>query len=75
MRHHFHWVVATPNGNLAARSRRETTVTLCWIAARVPAGSWKSLAAKLPCWRKTHEAPGNVPRLELAPRTPGCTSA
>ena len=63
MRHHFHWVVAPPNGNLAARSRRETTVTLCWIAARVPAGSWKSLAAKLHRWRKINEFPEVTSRL------------
>lgn len=44
MLHHFHWVVETPKGNLVAGM---------WIAARLQADSWKSLAAKLVRWRKT----------------------
>jgi len=32
---------------IAARLRRETTLTLPWIAARLQAGTWKSLNAKL----------------------------
>ncbi len=40
---------------LAARLRRETTLTLRWIAARLHLGTWKSLNAKLHRWRKTHQ--------------------
>jgi GH24 family phage-related lysozyme (muramidase) len=49
--------------------RRETTVTLRWIVARLQAGSWKSLAAKLHRWRKTQDSPGNASRLLFDPRT------
>jgi hypothetical protein len=45
----------------------ETTVSLRWIAARFQAGSWKSLAAKLHRWRKTHDAPDNASRFYLTP--------
>ena len=104
MRHHFHLVVETPNGNLvtgmrgrsgtirgieakaerilrdelkrlrwsegqlpkriksdpaklamAARLRRETTLPLPWIAARLHWGTWRSLSAKLHRWRKENE--------------------
>jgi REP element-mobilizing transposase RayT len=41
---------------MAARLRRETTLTLPWIAARLRAGTWKSLNAKLYRWRKTNES-------------------
>ena len=41
--------------SLAARLRRETTLTLPWIAVRLHMGSWKSLNAKLHGWQKTHE--------------------
>ena len=41
---------------LAARLRRETTLTLPWIAARLHMGTWKSLNAKLHRWRKASEA-------------------
>ena len=40
---------------LAARLRRETTLTLPWIAARLHMGTWKSFNAKLHRWRKAHE--------------------
>jgi len=36
---------------LAARLRRETTLTMSWIAARLQAGTWKSPGAKLHRWR------------------------
>jgi REP element-mobilizing transposase RayT len=39
---------------LAARLRRETTLPLKWIAARVNLGSTKSANAKLHLWMKTH---------------------
>jgi hypothetical protein len=52
-----------PGATLAARLRRETTLTLPWMAARLQAGSWKSLAAKLHPWRKTHASPDNESRL------------
>ena len=42
---------------IAARLRRETTMTLPWLAQRLHAGTWKSLNAKLHQWRKTNEAP------------------
>jgi hypothetical protein len=48
---------------LAARLRRETVVTLRWMAARFQAGSWKSPAAKLHRWRKTQDSPDHVSRL------------
>ena len=48
---------------LAARLRRETTLTLPWIAARLQAGTWKSLNAKLHRWRKTNEDRPEVARL------------
>jgi hypothetical protein len=40
---------------LAARLRRETTLTIRWIAGRLHLGSWKSLNAKLHRWRRTNE--------------------
>jgi hypothetical protein len=40
---------------IAARLRRETTLSLPWIAARLQAGTWKSLNAKLHRWRKANE--------------------
>jgi REP element-mobilizing transposase RayT len=40
---------------LAARLRRETTLTLPCIADRLHMGSWKSLNAKLHRWRKMNE--------------------
>ena len=40
---------------IAARLRRETTLPLPWIAARLHAGTWKSLNAKLYRWRKINE--------------------
>jgi len=52
---------------LAARLRRETTLTLPWIAARLQAGSWKSLVAKLHRWRKTHDSSDNESRLWFDP--------
>jgi hypothetical protein len=42
---------------LVERLRRETALTLPWIAARLQAGSWKSLAAKLLRRRKIHASP------------------
>jgi len=40
---------------MAARLRRETTLTIRPIAKRLHAGSWKHLNAKLHCWRKANE--------------------
>ena len=40
---------------LAARLRRETALTLPWLAGRLHMGTWKSLNAKLHRWRKAHE--------------------
>jgi REP element-mobilizing transposase RayT len=40
---------------LAARLRRETTLTMAQVAARLHLGSWKSFAAKLRRWKKTQE--------------------
>jgi hypothetical protein len=48
---------------LAARLRRETTLTLPWIASRLHAGTWKSLNAKPPRWRKINEWPETGSRL------------
>jgi putative transposase len=42
---------------LAARLRRETTLKLPWISARLHMGTWKSLNAKLHRWRKANEIP------------------
>jgi len=42
---------------MAARLRRETTLTMREIAARLHMGSWKSLNAKLHQWRKANEKP------------------
>jgi hypothetical protein len=44
---------------IAARLRGETTLTLPWIAARLQAGTWKSLRAKLQRWRKINEPDAN----------------
>jgi REP element-mobilizing transposase RayT len=41
---------------IADRLRRETTLALPWIAARLHAGTWKSLNAQLYRWRKTNDA-------------------
>jgi REP element-mobilizing transposase RayT len=48
---------------MAARLRRETAVTLPWIAQRLQAGTWKSLTPKLRRWRKAHEAKRRVKTL------------
>jgi hypothetical protein len=40
---------------LAARLRRETTLTMAQIAERLLMGSRKSVAPKLHAWRKAHE--------------------
>ena len=40
---------------MAARLRRETTLPLPQIAARLHMGTWKSLSAKLRRWRKANE--------------------
>jgi len=48
---------------IAARLRRETTLTLPWIAARLHAGTWKSLNAKLHRWRKINEPDENRSKL------------
>ena len=48
---------------IAARLRRETTLTLPWIAVRLHAGTWKSLNAKLHRWRKMNEPPRNESEL------------
>jgi hypothetical protein len=40
---------------IAARLRRETPLSLPWIAARLQAGTWKSLNAKLHRWKKANE--------------------
>jgi REP element-mobilizing transposase RayT len=41
---------------IAARLRRETTLTLSWIAARLHGGTCKSFNAMLHRWRKEHES-------------------
>jgi hypothetical protein len=48
---------------LGARLRRETTLTLTEIAARLQMGSWKSFRAKLDRWKKAHETLEPVARL------------
>ena len=55
---------------LAARLRRETTLTLLEIAARLQMGSWKSFRAKLDRWKKSHETLEPVARLWFAPYSP-----
>jgi len=40
---------------MAARLRRETTLTIPLIAKRLNMGSWKSFSAKLHQWNKTHK--------------------
>jgi REP element-mobilizing transposase RayT len=50
MRNHFHLVV-----EMAARLRRETTLTMSQVAERLRMGSWKSLNAKLNHWRKENQ--------------------
>jgi putative transposase len=48
---------------VAARLRRETTLTLPEIAVRLHLGSWKSFSAKLHRWKKAREIEYNVPKL------------
>jgi hypothetical protein len=48
---------------VAARLRRETTLTLSAIAVRLHLGSWKTFKAKLDRWRQSKQTPANVPRL------------
>ena len=48
---------------IAARLRRETTLTLPRIAVRLEMGSWKSLNTKLHRWRKINESHENRSRL------------
>jgi hypothetical protein len=52
---------------LAARLRRETTLPLKWIAARVKLGSSKSANGKLHVWLKAH-APAATNGLERPER-------
>jgi hypothetical protein len=40
---------------LAARLRRETTLTLPRVAARLRLGAWKSAAAKLRRWKLSRD--------------------
>jgi hypothetical protein len=40
---------------MAARLRRETTLTIPAIAARLHMGGWKSFAAKQHRWKRTHQ--------------------
>ena len=40
---------------MAARLRRETTLPLPWVAARLRLGSWKSANAKLHRWKKGYD--------------------
>ncbi len=40
---------------LAARLRRETTLPLKWITARLRMGTWKSANARLRTWKQTQE--------------------
>jgi hypothetical protein len=40
---------------MAARLRRETTLTIPLIAKRLNMGSWKSFSAKLHRWNITHK--------------------
>jgi hypothetical protein len=40
---------------MAARLRRETTLTLPWVAARRRLGSWKSANAKLRRWKLSRD--------------------
>ena len=40
---------------VAARVRRETTMTMRWLAVRLHLGSWKSFAAKLHRWKQANE--------------------
>jgi putative transposase len=40
---------------LAAQLRRETTLPLKWIAARLCMGTWKSASARLQTWKKIHK--------------------
>jgi hypothetical protein len=56
---------------IAARLRRETTLTLPWFAARRHPGTWKSLNAKLHRWRKTNESPAVTSRLLFDPLNAG----
>ena len=37
---------------IAARLRRETTLTMHWVAARLHCGTWKSLTGNLYRWKK-----------------------
>ena len=71
MGNHFHLVVETPEANLVAgmrwllgtytklvlavRLRRETTLTVGWIAQRLHLGTRKSTAVKLHRWGNTSE--------------------
>jgi REP element-mobilizing transposase RayT len=47
---------------LAARLRRETTLPLKWIAARVRLGSSQSANANLHQWMQAHPAPATIPQ-------------
>jgi hypothetical protein len=40
---------------LAAKLRRETTLPLKWIAARLRMGTWKSAGTRLQTWKKAHQ--------------------
>ena len=58
---------------LAARVRRETTLTMPWLAGRLHLGSWKSFASKLHRWRKAHEKGRHMkPNSSLTPLRGGC---
>jgi len=40
---------------VAARLRRETTLTLAWVAARLRLGAWKNAAADLRRWKLSRD--------------------
>jgi hypothetical protein len=46
---------------MAARLRRETTLPLQWIAARVRLGTSKSANKNLQQWMQAHPAPARKP--------------
>jgi len=53
---------------LAARLRRETTLPLKWIAARVRLGTSQSANANLHQWMQTHPEPALQPQTAPAPK-------
>ena len=50
---------------LAARLRRETTLPMKWMAARLRLGTWKSAGTRLQTWKKAQEGKKDLNQMAM----------